>query len=97
MKALEQANAVRLARAERKREIARGDLAVEDVILQIPMELESISLAELLQAQKRWGRHRVRKFLMIATLAENKKLGTLTPRQQSLLAREVVRAKGGAT
>ena len=86
MQALARANRVRLARAELKRSIARGAVDVAEVIHECPWETESMSLAELLTSQRRWGRTRARKFLQGLALNENKRLGTLTPRQRRLLA-----------
>lgn len=48
-----------------------------------------MTLAELLTSQRRWGRTRARKFLVGLALNENKKLGTLTSRQRSLLCSEL--------
>ena len=89
MQALARANRVRLARAELKRSIARGDLDAADVIRDCPWETESMTLAELLTSQRRWGRTRARKFLLGVALNENKRLGTLTSRQRALLASEL--------
>jgi hypothetical protein len=86
MQALARANRVRLARAELKRSIARGDADVGEVIRESPWEAESMTLAELLTSQRRWGRTRARKFLVGLALSENKRVGTLTPRQRALLA-----------
>jgi hypothetical protein len=86
MQALARANRVRLARAELKRSIARGDLDVSSVVEDCPWETESMTLAELLTSQRRWGRTRARKFLLGVALNENKRLGTLTPRQRVLLS-----------
>ncbi len=86
MQALARANRVRLARAELKRAIARGDVEVAEVIRESPWETESMTLAELLTSQRRWGRTRARKVLLDLALSENKRLGTLTPRQRALLA-----------
>ena len=86
MQALARANRVRLARAELKRSIARGDVDAADVVRECPWETESMTLAELLTSQRRWGRTRARKFLIGLALNENKKLGTLTSRQRSLLS-----------
>jgi hypothetical protein len=86
MQALARANRVRLARAELKRSIGRGEVAVAEVIRECPWETESMTLAELLTSQRRWGRTRARKLLQAVALSENKKLGTLTPRQRALLA-----------
>jgi hypothetical protein len=89
MRALERANLVRLARAELKREIARGDRDPSQVVEDCPWETESMTIAELLTSQRRWGRTRARKFLMPLSLNENKQLGTLTSRQRRLLAVEL--------
>jgi hypothetical protein len=89
MRALERANLVRLARAELKREIARGDRDPSQVVEECPWETESMTIAELLTSQRRWGRTRARKFLMPLSLNENKQLGTLTSRQRRLLSTEL--------
>jgi hypothetical protein len=85
MQALARANRVRLARAELKRSIARGDINASTVVRECPWETESMTLAELLTSQRRWGRTRARKFLLGVALNENKRLGTLTPRQRAML------------
>lgn len=89
MQALARANRVRLARAELKRAIARGDVEAADVVRECPWETESMTLAELLTSQRRWGRTRARKFLLGLALSENKRLGTLTARQRALLSAEL--------
>jgi hypothetical protein len=89
MRALERANLVRLARAELKRSIARGDMDAAEVVRDCPWETESMTIAELLTSQRRWGRTRARKFLLPLSLNENKQLGTLTARQRRLLATEL--------
>ena len=86
MQALARANRVRLARAELKRSIARGEAEAAEVIVSCPWEAESMTLAELLTSQRRWGRTRARKFLVGLALTENKRLGTLTARQRELLS-----------
>ena len=82
-------------RAELKRSIARGDVDAADVIRDCPWETESMTLAELLTSQRRWGRTRARKFLLGLALNENKRLGTLTPRQRALLASALSREGRG--
>jgi hypothetical protein len=89
MQALAHANRVRLARAALKREVARGDASAVQVIRDCPWEVESMTLAELLTSQRRWGRTRARKFLAALALSENKRVGTLTDRQRQLLAHEL--------
>lgn len=89
MKALARANQVRLARAELKRAIGRGDVDACSVVTDSPWEAQSMSLAELLTSQRRWGRTRARKFLAALALSENKRVGTLTHRQRMILANEL--------
>jgi hypothetical protein len=97
MQALEHANKVRLARAALKRNIARGKLEAAEVIRECPWETESMTLAELLTSQRRWGRTRSRKFLLALALSENKRLGTLTERQRQLLSAELEAKSGQRT
>ena len=86
MRALEVANRVRLARADLKRSVEHGDVAAADVILSCPWEAESMSIADLLLAQRRWGRTRCRKFLAAMPMSETKTIGSMTERQRVALA-----------
>jgi hypothetical protein len=94
LRALARANKVRLARAELKRAIARGDTDVAEVIRSCPWEATSMNVAELLKAQRRWGRTRARKFLIPLQIGENKELGTLTERQRRLVMAELAKRSG---
>jgi hypothetical protein len=85
MEALARANKVRLARAALKREISAGRRSITEVIMDSPWEAESMSLGELLCAQRRWGRARSRKLLASSALSEGKRVGTLTERQRRVL------------
>src|SRR5215469_11235358 len=84
LRALERANAVRLARAELKRRIAEGEASAADVILDPPDEAQSWAIGELLMSQRRWGGTRCRKFLGRYHISETKSLGALTDRQRRL-------------
>jgi hypothetical protein len=92
LRALEHANRVRLARAELKRDIARGEVSVVEVVLGCPWQVHSMSISDLLMSQKRWGRARCRRLLTAIGVPENKPVGTLTERQRAALA-EVLRTK----
>jgi hypothetical protein len=96
MQALARANRVRLARAELKRAVARGAIDASEVILDCPWEANSMTLAELLTSQRRWGRTRARKFLAGVALNENKRLGTLTARQRVVLSTALTAKASGA-
>jgi hypothetical protein len=92
IKALEQANRVRLARAELKRQVAAQEVTAAEVVLGCPWEAASMELSDLLMSQKRWGRARCRRLLLSLGLPENKQIGTMTPRQRRALV-EVLTTK----
>ena len=91
LQALERANQVRLARAELKRQVAAGRAHASEVVRACPWEAETMSVGELLSAQRRWGRTRSRKFLSLLAMNENRQLGRLTERQRLALAAELER------
>src|SRR5918999_1375975 len=86
MRALEQANRVRLARAELKREVAEGIRSVAEIVLDCPWEAESMAVADLLMSQHRWGRTRCRRFLASIPMSETKTVGSMTERQRRALS-----------
>ena len=86
MRALAQANRVRLARAELKRPVAEGETSVADVVLSCPWEAESMTISDLLMSQHRWGRTRCRRFLASIPMSETKTVGSMTERQRNALA-----------
>ena len=86
MRALQQANRVRLARAELKRQVTDGEISVADVVLECPWEAESMAIADLLMSQHRWGRTRCRRFLSSIPMSETKTIGSMTERQCRALA-----------
>lgn len=93
LQALARANRVRLARAALKRSVAAGDSDAAEIILECPWEAESMSISELLSAQRRWGRTRSRKLLQQLGMNENKQVGALVERQRILLA-AALKSKG---
>lgn len=86
MRALQRANEVRLARAELKRRVTEGEIAAAEVILTCPWEAASMTVADLLLSQRRWGTTRCRKFLTGAGIPETKTVGSMTDRQRRALA-----------
>ena len=90
MRALAQANRVRLARAELKRQVAEGETSVADVVLECPWEAESMTISDLLMSQHRWGRTRCRRFLASIPMSETKTIGSMTDRQRRALASMLV-------
>ena len=86
LQALQQANRVRLARAELKRLVAEGERSVADVVLECPWEADSMPIGDLLMSQHRWGRTRCRRFLAAIGMVETKTIGSMTDRQRRALA-----------
>ncbi|MCW3011095.1 MAG: hypothetical protein JWO90_1499 [Solirubrobacterales bacterium] len=86
LRALARANEVRLARAELKRRVHEGELDVARVILDTPDEALTMTLADLLTSQRRWGHTRCRKLLQAIPMSEGKAVGTMTERQRHALA-----------
>lgn len=86
MRALEQANRVRLARAELKQRIANGRTSAAEVVLACPDEAATMPIGDLLMSQRRWGRTRCHKFLNSLSIPENKQIGRMTERQRTTLA-----------
>jgi hypothetical protein len=86
LRALERANAVRLARADLKRRVADGELAAAQVILGAPWAADSMTVSDLLTSQRRWGHTRCRKFLQAIPMSENKTIGSMTERQRRAVA-----------
>ncbi|SRR5581483_701962 len=85
LRALEQANRVRLARAELKRRIAAQQASVVEVIADCPWQAEGMTISELLMSQRRWGRARCRRLLVSLGIPENKQIGKFTERQRTAL------------
>lgn len=93
LQALQRANEVRLARAALKRGVASGEISVADVVLDVPWEAASMTISDLLTAQRRWGHTRCRRFLQGIPMSESKTVGSMTERQR----RAVAAALSGAT
>ncbi len=55
MQALTKANVVRLARADLKHAVNDGTTTAAEVVLACPWEAASMTIAELLLSQRRWG------------------------------------------
>ncbi len=85
MRALEEANRVRLARSRLKAGVSCGQIEVADVIRALPWEAKTMPIGELLRSQKRWGEGRCRRFLGPTLILETKRLDSLTERQRGEL------------
>jgi hypothetical protein len=86
MESLAKANAVRFKRLVIKQRVVRGDLSVADVLLDLPAEVQTLAIGEMLQWQRRWGDTRTRQFLGQLCVSETKQTGRLTDRQRQVMA-----------
>jgi hypothetical protein len=86
LQALARANEVRLARADLKRRVAESRISAADVFIQSPWEAASMTVADVLMSQRRWGATRCRKFLFALRISETRTVGSLTQRQRDALA-----------
>ena len=97
LRALARANQVRLARADLKRRIADSRLSAGEVFLECPWEAASMSVADVLMSQRRWGGTRCRKFLFGLHISETRTVGGLTQRQRAALADRLAGGVGAST
>lgn len=86
LRALARANEVRLARADLKRRVHDGQAPVAQVVLDAPWEAETMTVADLLMSQRRWGHTRCRKLLQGIPMSESKTVGSMTDRQRQAVA-----------
>lgn len=96
LRALARANEVRLARAELKRRVHDGEVAVADVVLGVPWEAETMTVADLVMSQRRWGLTRCRKLLQTVPMSETKTVGAMTDRQREAVAAALTRQAADA-
>jgi hypothetical protein len=89
MEALAYANSIRLARAEDKRKIERGQLSVPAILHDVPLHWESAKIIDLLLSMKRCGRVKALNWLRVEKVSEGRRLRDLTERERFALARHV--------
>jgi hypothetical protein len=87
MDALQRANEIRVRRAELKRAIKAGRVALADVLLSPPDYAETAKVFDLLLAAPRFGRVRANKLLVQARISPSKTVGGLSSRQREELVR----------
>ena len=94
LEALENANAIRLARAQITRDIhaaglQESRLAAVEVLLDPPGCCESMAVYDLLRACQRVGRGHAARMCARARVPERKPLGELTERQRDAVAKRL--------
>lgn len=82
---MEEANRVRFARAEAKRELKSGELALYDLLMDPSEELKGAKVEDMLLAVRGMGRIKVAKILREAGVSRAKTLVGLTHGQRDRL------------
>jgi len=84
MDALDRANEIRLARAETKQQVFRGETSIKDALA---LECcQGMKVIQLLMAQWWWGRERALNALTAWRISEDRSVSSLTERQRTLIA-----------
>lgn len=91
MEALAKANAVRYARSAVKRALAAGEITLAEALAD--PACENMLVADVLKAQHRWGKARVRRAMREAQIAPTAVVWRLTARQIHALTSSLPRMK----
>ena len=85
LSALEEANRVRFARADAKRDLRSGDLGIYDLLMDPSEELKGAKVEEMLLAVRGMGRVKVTRLMREAGVSRSKTLVGLTHGQRDRL------------
>jgi hypothetical protein len=95
LSALEEANRVRFARADAKRDLKSGALDIYDLLMDPSEELKGAKVEEMLLAMRGMGRVKVARILREAGVSRAKTLVGLTHGQRDRLIRALGCDEGG--
>ncbi len=87
LSALEEANRVRFARADAKRDLKSGELDIYDLLMDPSEELKGAKVEEMLLAMRGMGRVKVTRLMREAGISRSKTLVGLTHGQRDRLIR----------
>jgi len=87
LSALEEANRVRFARADAKRELKSGELGIFDLLMDPSEALKGAKVEEMLLAMRGMGRVKVNRVMREAGVSRSKTLVGLTHGQRDRLIR----------
>ena len=85
MRALEAANEIRTRRAQLKRDLKAGKVAIEGLLLDPPEYLETAKVFDMMLAVPKYGRVKVNRILNQCRVSPSKTIGGLSVRQRSEL------------
>lgn len=91
MEALQNANEVRVYRANLKRDIKAGRANLVDLLINPPEKLDTAKLSDFLLAVPKMGRVKVDKMLRTCKISPSKTIGGLTERQRDELVHFLTR------
>jgi hypothetical protein len=80
--ALERANEIRTARANLKKDLKAGRVAIQDLILDPPEWLATAKMFDMLIATPKYGRVKVNRILTQCRISPSKTIGGLSERQR---------------
>jgi hypothetical protein len=85
MDALNRANEIRTARAQLKRDLKAGRLAIHELLTEPPAYVETAKVFDLLLAVPKYGRVKANKVLTQCRISPSKTIGGLSQRQRAEL------------
>jgi hypothetical protein len=85
MDALHRANEIRTARAQLKRDLKAGRLAIHELLTEPPAYVETAKVFDLLLAVPKYGRVKANKVLTQCRISPSKTIGGLSQRQRAEL------------
>ncbi len=95
LSALEEANRIRFARADAKRDLKSGRLSLYDLLMDPSEELKGAKVEEMLLAVRGMGRVKVTRLMREAGISRSKTLVGLTHGQRDRLIRALGCDEGG--
>ena len=85
MEALQRANDIRSRRAQLKRDLKAGRVAIHELLTEPPTYVETAKVFDLLLAVPKYGRVKANKVLNVCRISPSKTIGGLSPRQRAEL------------
>lgn len=85
LQALDRANEVRVRRAQLKKDLKAGRVAIEIVLLEPPAFMLTATVFDVLIAAPKYGSVKVTRLLDRARISPSKQLGAMTERQRAEL------------
>ena len=85
MEALQRANAIRIRRAQLKKELKAGTVAIVEILAEQPEYVQTAKVFDLLIAVPKFGRVKAGRILTACRIAQAKTVGGLSERQRGEL------------